>query len=108
MSTQPKKLKFKPGKLFLSKKKKKAKIQDDESAELDPETIRKMEEDKIIKLDEEIADEVTETEAKFMKYHNNYIKRQVEKKASVSIQEEISEFNKHLKALPMHNENEGD
>jgi hypothetical protein len=55
-----------------------------------------------------ILDSLTVAEAKFLSVNNQYTRRVVEERASVSYQEQKEHFNEALKRAPMHHDLEGE
>ena len=95
---------FVPGKLKLKKTKtsasKQSKREKDAKQKAIPEPDREM-------VEETGEVELTEAEAKFLSIRNRFKKRVIEKKASISYQEEKEHFNEQLKSYPMHDDLEG-
>jgi hypothetical protein len=56
----------------------------------------------------DIADGLTEAEARFMLFHNKYKKKVIEQKMSVGYRAQREKLNEKLKSLPMHNDLEGE
>jgi hypothetical protein len=55
-----------------------------------------------------ILDSLTIAEAKFLSVNNQYTRRVVEERASVSYQEQKEHFNEALRRAPMHHDLEGE
>jgi len=82
--------KFRPGTLHLKKRVPAAGKEEDASEE------------------EDLVDQMTEVEARFLSVHRLYQKREMTKLGLQSFDEQKKQLDERLKSYPMHNEMEGD